>query len=114
MKTVTEHLRARLYPSEQQHNYHELARTEWPPTFERLMRNRLILGAMRYAKLGDPNAPIWDTISSIIQRAEKYRDDGNQEHLVDIANLALVEFCRPSHPNPSFAPVDDGEHVEKL
>jgi hypothetical protein len=42
----------------------------------------------------------------------KYKADGNQEHLVDAANLCMVEFIQPAcHPSPHFTPSDDGEHA---
>ena len=117
MKTVTEHIREHIYRDcfAPRIDYRELTQTEWSDEFERYMRNRLLMGAFRYARLHDPETPQWNTIASIISRAERYLQDGNQEHLVDIANLALVEFCRPScHPNPRFAPADDGYHAERM
>lgn len=110
-KTVFEHIRDRLLSPRD--SFETLKRTEWSSTFERLMRNRLLVGSFRYGRLRDNHAK-YDVISSIIRRAEAYQRDGNQEHLVDIANLALVEFVRPSHPNPCWAPTDDGDHVDPL
>lgn len=110
MKTLFEHIRERLLAP--QNIYKELCVTEWDSRFEQLMRNRLIVGAFRYGRLRDVSKK-FDTITSIIRRAELYRKDGNQEHLVDIANLALVEFVRPScHINPVWRPVDDGDHAD--
>lgn len=115
-KTVTEHLRARLLREPPAPvPLDEMQATEWSPTFEGLMRRRLIVGGYRYGRLGDLDRPAYDTIGSIKKRAERYLADGNQEHLVDITNLALVEFVRGCcHPSPTFAPVDDGEHAEIL
>lgn len=88
-----------------------LERTEWSPRFERLMRNRLILGAMRYAPLHQPNTPQFDRVSSAIRRLQHYAQTGNTELLVDVANLCLVEFEEGIHPLKHWAAVDDGEHV---
>ena len=108
MPTVTEHLRRRLM-----HN--ELYRTEWADQFEIYMRNRLVMGALRYGKLHDHSQPKRDHIKDIIRRAKQYVVDGNQEHLVDVANLAMIEFVRPgSHPSPQWAPTDDGEHCQEV
>lgn len=111
MKTVSEHIRFHLLHSlgvfDSRPPYEELVESEWCQDFECYMRNRLILGALRYSLLHDKDAPPWNNIGSIISRAEKYLKDGNQEHLVDIANLSLIEFVRPScHPNPHFSPDD--------
>lgn len=69
-----------------------LREREWSPRFEVLMRNRLILGGMRYGFLNEPGKPQYDRITAIISRCERYRKDRNRNHLVDMANLALLEF----------------------
>lgn len=92
--------------------YRDLERTEWSPTFERYMRNRLIMGAFRYGLLHAPGKTKYDRIGSIIRRLEKYEMDGNQEHLVDAANLCLMEFEEGDHPLKHFGAQDDGEHVQ--
>jgi hypothetical protein len=74
----------------------------------------MIMGGYRYGSIDNPE-PKFDNIKSLIRRAKAYVQDGNQEHLVDIANLAMVEFVRGCcHPSPHFTPIDDGEHTEEL
>lgn len=89
----------------------ELAASEWSPEFERLMRNRLIMGALRYGKLGTPGKQVYDRLSSIRRRLMNYECSGNLELLVDIANLALCEFVECHHPLRHWHAVDGGEHV---
>ena len=104
MPTVTEHMRRRLMQT-------ELYRTEWCDQFEIYMRNRLVMGALRYGRMHDHSQPKRDHIKDIIKRAKRYLADGNQEHLIDVANLAMIEFVRPgSHAAPHWSPVDDGDH----
>lgn len=91
-------------------SYEHLTRTQWSDEFERLMRNRLICGGLRYG-LMRRQGNTYDNIGSIVRRAALYRQTGNQELLVDIANIALVEFTTPSHPAPRFDASDDGEHL---
>jgi len=86
----------------------ELQETEWSPTFEKLMRNRLIMGALRYGRLHQREKPVYDRMSSIAKRRIQYLQTGNKELLVDIANLALLEF---EEGNGYFAAIDDGAHV---
>lgn len=91
-----------------------LQQTEWSPEFERLMRNRLIMGAFRYGRFKSPGKGLHAHMESIIRRAAKYENDGNLEHLVDIANLALVEFAEGRHPKRHFHSQDDVIHARKV
>lgn len=92
----------------------DLRRTEWCEEFEHLQRNRLILGAMRYGRLGAPGKPRWDRVPDMIRRLEAYQSDGNLEHLVDVANLAMLEFVEGRHPKRHFSASDDGHHTKEM
>lgn len=48
-------------------------------------------------------------ISSMKRRLDMYEKEGNMELLVDIANLALVEYMHSTHPLKHFA--DSGVHI---
>lgn len=91
-----------------------LRKTEWSPKFEQLMRNRLIMGAIRYGTLNKPGKPTYDRIASMIRRLNHYKESGNLEDLVDVANLALCEFEEGNHPNKHFKSIDDGEHAKNV
>lgn len=91
-----------------------LQQTEWSPDFEHLMRNRLIMGAFRYGLFNDPKKGHYDHTGAIAKHLLQYIDDGNLEHLVDIANLSLVEFCRSRHPKRHFNAQDDSTHARKV
>jgi hypothetical protein len=94
----------------------EVMRDEcWSREFEQLMRNRLLMGAFRYGLFSDQRASgtHYDSVASAIAHLVKYIRTGNSEHLVDAANLCLVEFVRPTQES-HFSAVDDGEHAEKL
>lgn len=90
----------------------ELEKTEWSTEFEILMRNRLVLGAIRYRRIGAQDKPAYKRVASIKRRIEKYEASGNKEFLVDVANLCLLEFVECRHPKQHFEPIDDGEHVK--
>lgn len=85
-----------------------LSITEWSDRFEILMRNRLIMGAMRYSKLAEPRPPgISDIhLRYIEQRLETYKQTGNTEMLVDIANICLVEFEKGDHSLKHFKAIE--------
>lgn len=101
----------------------ELYRTQWSPEFEamlraavvpapleptflELMHNRLIMGALRYGLLGRANKPAYDNVGSILRRLKAYARDGNSEHMVDTANIALVEYVEGKHPQRNQLPAD--------
>lgn len=105
------HKRAGLTESPKlQATYEELKRSEWSAEFERLMRNRLIMGAIRYGRLKAPGKPQYDRVASAIKRLAKYQETGNQEFLVDAANLCVLEFEEGIHPKKHFGAID--EHNE--
>jgi hypothetical protein len=85
-----------------------LKKTEWSEEFERLIRNRLIMGALRYGRLHENNKPIYDRIESVLKRINQYKLNHNKELLIDIANLCLCEF---EEGGGTFKAHDDGEHV---
>jgi len=91
----------------------ELERTQWSPGFERLMRNRLIVGAYRYGPIGAPGKPAYDRVGAVAARLAAYQASGNKELLVDIANLALLEFVECRHPRAHFRAAGcEAGHVE--
>jgi hypothetical protein len=87
-----------------------LGESEWSPRFERAMRDRLIMGALRYGLLNSPGKPRYDRLARIAKDLDRYRETGNDEILVDIANHALLEFEEGIHPRKHWNPSDDGHH----
>ena len=90
----------------------ELRQTEWIPEFEQYMRNRLVMGAMRYETFKEKIVNNkYDCIGYIRRKLIEYEQSGNLECLVDAANLLMIEFASPNHPHPHFTPLDDISHV---
>ena len=87
-----------------------LQQSQWNADFEALMRARLLMGAFRYGTFAEQRHRRHANAESIAKHLAAYNASGNAEHLVDIANLALVEFTLPSHPDFHFQAVDDGDH----
>jgi hypothetical protein len=87
----------------------DLEVTEWAPGFERLMRNRLIMGALRYGTLECKRrgGHRWDLLGAIEKKTALYHATGNTEYLVDIANYCLLEFECGTHPLKHFSATDD-------
>lgn len=67
--------------------------------FVELMRNRLIVGTLRYGK----NTSVeYDFVANAKERIDRYLQDGNREHLVDAANFLVLEFKNGVHPLGHF------------
>ena len=94
-------------------------RKNWSEQFVRLQKNRMCMGYYRYGShvaLG-PKAEgcAYSCVDDAIERLRAYRRTGNQEELVDAANLCMIEFCTPTaHPRPSFLSTDDARHTTPL
>lgn len=81
-----------------------LAVTEWSDKFEQLMRNRLIMGALRYGRMivPRPKGITQYHLDFLRKRLDTYERTGNTEMLVDVANVCLVEFEIGDHPDKHF------------
>jgi hypothetical protein len=114
---IRDHIRKRLLPYDdlpEPIDYLTMMHTQWSDKFIRYMRNRMTVGGYRYGLITDKSRQ-YDNIGSLIARAEEYLRVGNQEDLVDIANLAMIEFLRGScHATPHWSPTDDGYHTQEL
>lgn len=113
MPTVTEHIRSRLLQGvpDRVPELDVLRHTERCPAFETLRMNRKVMGAMRYGLMGAAGKPRYDRVSCMIRRLHEFQKDRNAEHLVDVANLAELEFVEGDH---ALYPTDDGEHTKRL
>ena len=115
MKTVLEHIRehalrrAGVASDPRLPGLAVLRQTEWSPRFEALMRNRPIVGAFRYGRIGAQGKGAYALVDSARHRLDAYESTGNLEHLGDVANLALVEFVEGRHPRRHWDAADDGE-----
>lgn len=98
----------KVYPTLEQ-----VRKENWSHKFEMYMRNRLTFGYFRYGPLSKQKKGEYDNIGSIEKRLEIYKETGNDEILVDVANLAMVEFMNGAHPKKHFKSEDDGIHTQK-
>ncbi len=113
-RSVHDHLRDRLLqraglaepPPRPRHTLEELYASQWSPRFEALMRNRLVMGGMRYGLLHAPGKRWYDRVASVEKRIRLYKETGNLEHLVDCANECLLEFEESRHVLRHFAAAD--------
>ena len=117
-KTVHDYLRARLLAQagifahvEAAPSLAEIERLQSCPQFETYRKNRMLMGYFRYGSLRSQiGKSKYDNVGSIEKRLSLYKSDHNREHLVDIANLVMIEFA--THPDYPFRAADDGIHAE--
>ena len=92
-----------------------LLKSEWVPEFEKLMRNRVLMGAFRYELMAVKAEHFdYDLATEAIERIRRFIKTGNTEYLVDAGNMCMLEFKYSNHPNKHFASEDDGVHAEKV
>ena len=97
----------------------EIADQQWDEGFAVLMRARLVMSFFRRGAHRGQLMPPYANVSCAIRRLASYLADGNREHLVDAANLCMVEWIRgPSgmgeHRSPCWRTIDDGEHTPEV
>lgn len=112
MREIIEHIRAHAMLQAGCCSLGTLQITEWDYEFEQLMRNRLIMGALRYSPLKAGERKEGHTamiIGYILDKLEEYDQTGNLEMLVDLANLAMVEYLHSDHPKKHFKSIDREE-----
>jgi len=91
----------------------EILNLNWSKEYERLCKNRMIMGAFRYGFTADQPKGKYDTVQEAIHRIQAYQRTGNTEYLVDAGNMCMIEFMNGVHPTKHFAGVDDGEHAQE-
>lgn len=121
--TNTEWLRARLLSSVQEHKTFSAAQAEASLSevygedgfLEEVIRHakvRKLMGAFRYeqkesdGKSYDEKAREGKAKTYCqrgIEKFQLYEATGNKEFLVDAFNYVLLEWARPTHPNPHFS-----------
>jgi len=110
-------IKAGLYEPPPPVNLLDRFKTEWSPRFEQYMRNRLVMGSIRYETFADKRrkAKVYNYVKEMKRRIAAYEQTGNSEFLVDIANMALLEFEFPYLPNAHFNNENDHNiHAEPV
>lgn len=108
-------------PEIKEDNYHpygkakdlqEIPNCQYSDDFTKGMNARMVMGYFRYGDKSNPmQRKTFNYIKSIEKRLERYKQEGNLEQLMDIANICRMEFEHPQHPNAHFKPTDDTYHT---
>ncbi len=93
-------------------DFNKMFETQWSKEFEQRRKNRMVMGTFRYGDFRSGKHSSKNIVNSIVSRSNQYLESGNMEHLLDIANLAMIEYVVGTHPKRHFESIDDGEHVK--
>lgn len=97
----------------------ELLRRDTCRRFHDLMDNAMLISAMKYGPVENAYPDKVRAVAitaaegkkydaSLEQRLRLYRETGNVEYLVDVANFAMIEFMHPRHPKAHYKHEGDG------
>jgi hypothetical protein len=83
---------------------------DWSPEFITGMENRMVQSHYKYGPVKE-NYPthLASAIGSLDKRLELYKQTGNREYLMDIANFAMIEYMYPQHKDAHFRVVPSEE-----
>lgn len=73
------------------------------------MADRMAVSYCKYGAVADAYPHKVSARESLQVRLDKYWRTGNTEFLMDVANFAMIEFMRPSHPSAHYRPTDSRE-----
>lgn len=77
--------------------------------FAKRMNNAMEMSLHKYGEISQAYPHKVDAIKSLEKRLKLYKETGNADYLVDIANFAMIEFQLPAHPSYHDTPTDGGE-----
>jgi hypothetical protein len=60
----------------------------------------------KYGPVAQAYPDLVDAVACLRDRLAHYDQDGNTEHLVDVANFAMIEFMHPRHEKAHYAGTD--------
>ena len=83
--------------------------SEFSFEFIQMMANRMAVSYHRFGPLTDAYPHRAEALASLQERLDRYRDVGNAEWLIDVANYAMIEFMHPSHEAAHFCATDAAE-----
>lgn len=73
------------------------------------MRLRMATSFYKYGRMRDAAGHGVDLVECLKQRMALYEETGNTEHLMDVANFAMIEFSAPSKEGAHYRATDSDE-----
>lgn len=84
----------------------EILKRDFSEDFVQKMRNRIIVSHYKYGWMKESYPELADAIACLEERLALFKETGNTEHLIDVANFAMIEFMYPRHPDAHFKATD--------
>lgn len=81
-------------------------KTEFSKNFLQGMISRMGVSFYKYKSVRLAYPDKVDAIASLEVRLARYKETGNTEWLMDVANFAMIEFMHPAHPEAKYDPQD--------
>jgi hypothetical protein len=88
----------------------KILNTEYNSDFDEKRKSAMILSFHKYGAVkanyatGNVNA-----IDTLKKRLQLYEETGNIEWLIDVGNMAMIEFTHPQHPNAHYKKTESKE-----
>lgn len=83
--------------------------SEDSPKFHERMRQAMAVSYHKYGPVKEAYPHKVNAIASLEKRLRLYKETGNADYLVDVANFAMIEFMLPDHESYHDNPTDGGE-----
>lgn len=83
--------------------------SEYSRTFLEGMKSRMAVSFHKYGPLSGAFPHKVSAIRSLKRRLALFEETGNTDHLIDVANFAMIEFMYPEHGHAHFRATDSDE-----
>ncbi len=79
--------------------------------FLQAMANAMGMSFYKYGKLRDAYPKKVNAIATLKDRLAEYEKTGNADYLIDVANMAMIEFEAPAHKDFHYSPGDSNKSI---
>lgn len=80
----------------------QILKRDYSTEFDSLRQNSIVQSHYKYGWMSDTYPELADAFGSLIKRVELYKETGNADWLIDIANFAMIEYMHPAHSKYHF------------
>lgn len=84
----------------------EILKRDFSEAFITKMKNAIETSHYKYGWANKTYPELAQAHKCIEQRLNMYRKTHNKEHLIDVANFAMLEFLYPSYQDAKYQPTD--------